>query len=412
MSDAILVLVKHLDEIEPARAVATALKEQQLALSFANEDLRTRFGESAHSTSTDPFEHVLNAEQFGLVLCFQGARELGAHSNYLLLSYFDELGVPTVELQRDLLRDPKKAREQSSARHYLAWSGSEGTGYLKAEPAARALDAPVRDDVVLVTSQLANAAYSEEQRYQFAFGVMRLAREYPQLCFLWRASAAEEQSGEAKLVLAMLGSSGPQNLWLEDNEPVDALLARASGVVTMAQTALLDYVAVQKPTLVYAPHALDARLTELSLTRFTRPSELLLAFRALRAEPSSFLVASRIPRFRPALLAAQLMRIAAINDGSVPAPLCAPKAERRELTLRYLAYMQDVRARAELGRLSPQVNALEKRVAEMEKLLTSMAPKASGDAAKLPGRKSEKRPLSVTQKAWKLAREVKKRAFK
>jgi hypothetical protein len=407
MSDAILVLVRHLDDIEPARAVAVALNERPLALSFFNEDLRTRFGESSHRTSTDPFEYVLDSEQFCLVLCFAGARELGAHSNYLLLNYFEELGVPTVELQRDLLRDPEKAREQSVARHYLAWSGSEGTGYLRAEPSARGA---VRDDVVLVTSQLANPSYSEEQRYQFAFSVMRLAREYPQLCFLWRWSAAEEQSGEAKLILAMLGSSAPQNLWLEDHEPVAALLARASSVVTMAQTALLDYAAAQKPTLVFTHGELDTHLSELSLTRFTRPDELLLAFRALRAEPSSFLVSSRIPRFRPAALGAQLMGIAAIDNGNAPSrPL---KAERRELTLRYLAYMQDVRARADLGRLSPQVNSLERRVAEMEKLLTTMAAKPGADAAKLSARKSAKRPLNVAQKAWKIAREVKKRAFK
>lgn len=396
MSDKILVVVKHLDELAPARAVLSALPGRSFALSFFNEDLRTRFGDTAHAASTDPLECVLNAEEFGLVLCFSGARELGLSSNFLLLNYFDELGIPTVELQRDLLRDPVAARAQSSARHYLAWSGEDGTGYLRESIPAPDVGA-ARDDLVLVSSLLAAGVYSEEQRYQFAFSVMRLAREYPQLSFLWRASAAEEQSGDAKQVLAMLGASGPRNLWLEENEPVDELLGRAGAVVTMAQTALLDYAAAAKPTLVYTSSELDARLSELSFARFATPDQLVSSWRALRAEPAKFRVASRIPALQPAHLSAELTRIAATR---------ALISNVREPKLRYLAQLQDARARADLGRLGPLLSALEKRVAEVEKQLTALRTTSKG------GPKNGKRPLSVAEKAWKLARAVRARALK
>jgi hypothetical protein len=395
MSDTILVVIKHLDDLEPARALVSALPERTFLLSFLNEDLRTRFGETAQATSTDPFEGVLNAENLGLALCFAGARELGPTSNLLLLSYFDELGVPSVELQRDLLRDPESARAETAARHYLAWSGPEAIGCPRALPAAAANAA--RDDVVLVTSHL-TGPYCEEQRYQFAFAVMRLAREHPQLCLLWRASAAEEQNGEAKQLLAMLGSSGPANLWLEENEPLDGLLARASAVITMAQSALLDYAAAQKPALVYSVSELEPRLRELSFTRFQHPDELLTGWRALRAEPASFVVKSSIPALRPDKLRAELLRIEATR---------ALRPERRELVLRYLAQMQDVRARSDLGRMSGLINALERRVAEIEKQLV-----AQRDAAKKSAQKNGKRPLDVAQKAWKLARAVRDRALK
>jgi hypothetical protein len=410
MSDKILVIVKHLDELEPARAVlsafcshaearASTLPGRSFMLSFFNEDLRTRFGETAHAASTDPLECVLSAESIGLVLCFSGARELGPASNFLLLNYFDELGVPTVELQRDLLRDPASARAQSTARHYLAWSGEAGTGYLReAQPSADAR--ATRDNVVLVTSLLAAGAYSEEQRYQFAFSVMRLAREHPQLCFLWRASTAEEQSGDARQLLAMLGSSAPANLWLEENEPLDALLARASAVVTMAQTALLDYAAAAKPALVYTSSEVDARLTELSFARFTLPEQLLSSWRTLRAEPANFLIESRIPSFQQAHLCAELARIESTRARAVHV---------REPMLRYLAQMQDVRARADLGRLSPLLSALDKRVAEMEKQLALRdKPAAEGKGIG----KNGKRQLSVAERAWKLARAVRARALK
>jgi len=395
MSDTILVIIKHLDDLEPARALVSALPERAFLLSFLNEDLRTRFGETAQATSTDPYEGVLNAESLGLVLCFAGARELGPTSNLLLLSYFDELGVPSVELQRDLLRDPEFARAETAARHYLAWSGPEAIGCPRELPAAAANAA--RDDVVLVTSHL-TGPYSEEQRYQFAFAIMHLAREHPQLCFLWRASAAEEQSGEARQLLAMLGSSGPKNLWLEENEALEGVLARASAVITMAQSALLDYAAAQKPALVYSVSELEPRLRELSFVRFQQPDELLTGWRALRAEPASFVVKSSIPVFRPDKLRAELLRIEATR---------ALRPERRELVLRYLAQMQDVRARSDLGRMSGLLNALEKRVAEIEKQLV-----AQRDAAKKSARKNGKRPLDVAQKAWKLARAVRDRALK
>ena len=196
MSEKILVLVKHLDELEPTRALLAALPERAFALSFSQEDLRTRFGETAHDTNTDPLHYLLSVHEISCVVCFSGAREFGPTSNYLQLSYFDEVGIPTIELQRDLLRCPERARNESAARHYLPWSGPSGTGYLKLARPTREAGA-LRDDVVLITSHLAHSPYSEEQRYQFAFAVMRLAREHPQLTFLWRASAAEEQSAEA-----------------------------------------------------------------------------------------------------------------------------------------------------------------------------------------------------------------------
>jgi hypothetical protein len=400
MSDTVLLILKHLDDVEPARAVVAALPERKFALLFANEDLRTRFGETRHTTSTDQFEYVLNVERIALAVCFAGARELSATSNFLLLSYFDELGIATLELQRDLLRDPVAAERESTARHYLGWSGSGGTGYLKlpAEPPETPL---VRDDVVLVSSQLATSTYSEEQRYQFTFALLRLAREYPQLCFLWRASAAEEQSAEAKLVLAMLGSTAPSNVWLEDVEPVHAVLARSTAVITMAQTALLDYAAARKPAIVYVNDEADAQLSELSLMRFKTPDELLAAFGALRAEPANFVIDSRVPSFSPEALRARIERVEAERS---------LKTERREPMLRYLAYMQDARARADVGRLSPQLNALDKRLAELEKPISVLREQA--ESLKLRERKGGKRPLTVTQKAWKIAREVKKRAFK
>ncbi len=399
MSDKILVVIKHLDDVEPARTLVSALPERRFLLSFLNEDLRTRFGETAQATSTDPYEGVLNGESLGLALCFAGARELGPTSNLLLLSYFDELGVPSVELQRDLLRDPELARAESAARHYLSWSGVDAIGALR-EPRPASAPSAARDDVVLVTSHL-TGPYSEEQRYQFAFAIMRLAREHPQLCFLWRASPSEEQSGDAKQVLAMLGSSGPQNLWLEENEPLDGLLARASAVVAMAQTALLDYAAAQKPALVYCVNELEPRLRELSFARFQDPDELLTGWRALRSEPAGFIVKSEIRAFRADQLRLQLARIEATR---------ALRADRRELVLRYLAQMQDARARSDLGRMSGLLGALEKRVAEVEKLLNAQREGVSG--AKRNGPKNSKKPLSVASQAWKLARAVRDRALK
>jgi hypothetical protein len=407
MSRSLLVLVKHLDDLSPARALVAALPERKFVLSFASEDLRTRFGECVHEATTDPFAFVLAPERIGLVLCFSGTRDLSLSSNFLLLNYFEEIGVPTVELQRDLLRNPKRAAQDSVARHYVAWSGQDGCGYLVEQREAETQDepeGPVRDDVVLVTSYLAGPFYSEEQRYQFAFAVMRLAREYPQLCFLWRSSPAEEQNGDARLLLAMLGSSGPTNLFLEENEPVAALLDRAGAVVTMAQTALLDYAAAKKPALIYVNGDLAAELDELHFASFTAPEELLTRFRALRSEPSSFAIESRVPRLSPDRLRATLTRIE---------QEWALKNELREVMLRYLAYMQDVRARSDVGRLSPQLNALEKRLGELEKQLVAQREKqATSERAKPADAKNGKRPLSVAQKAWKLAREVRKRALK
>lgn len=395
MSDSILVVIKHLDDLEPAQALVAALPEREFLLSFLNEDLRTRFGETTHETSTDPYADVLSADRVGLVLCFAGARELGLTSNLVLLSYFDEIGVPTVELQRDLLRDSELARAQTAARHYLPWSGADAVGFLRARPFAPAPGA-ARDNVVLVTSHL-TGPYGDEQRYQFAFAVMRLAREHPQLCFLWRVSASEEQSEDAKQVLAMLGSSGPKNLWLEEYEALDSLVARASAVVTMAQSALLDYAAAHKPTLVYCTKALAPRLRELSCARFQEPEELVMEWRALRSEPARFVVKSAIPNFRPDALRAQLARIEATR---------ALRADRRELTMRYLGHMQDARARADLARLSGLISGQERRLAEVEKLLT-----AQRDAAKKGPLKNGK-PLTVAREALRLARAVRDRALK
>jgi hypothetical protein len=395
MSAAILVLVRSPEEVELARALVGSLPELPFSLLFGSEDLRQRFGPLQHPSSVDLGRFFVEPQRLRLSLCFSGARELGPSSNLLWLSFLNEIGVPTVEIQRDPLQDTAQAARESTARHYLAWGGTDGIGDLKgAAGAPRAAFA--RDDVVIVSSRLDGDEYREEERFRFVFALLRLAREHPDHTFLWRPGPGELNSTEAATFWSLLEKLAPKNLFVEEHESLAQLLARSRCMIGMLSSAWLDAAAAHKPGLAFVRPGQE--LGPFALETFSSHAALEQAWTALEREPQRFQVRCALPRFAPEAVAQRLEALALPRErgGAV---------DTLPIALRYLAYYQEGRGRAEQGKLSASLTGLEKRVGELgEKLHDPLR--------KVVERVDALQRLSVTHQALRLFGTVRKRALK
>jgi hypothetical protein len=387
----ILVLMRAQEEIELGQALVAALPETPFLLVFGGEDLRTKFGDTPHPNSADLSLAFLEAHTLRLAVCFSGARELGPTSNLLLLSFLNEVGIPTLEIQRDLLQDTAAAARASVARHYLSWVdrvGSAGIGNLKSvlPPTPQG---HVRDDVVAVTSRLDGSSYTEEERYRFVFAIMRLARETPATTFIWRQSVAETQLSEVAPFWTLVTKLGPKNLVLEENEALPALFARASAVLGMAATPLLAAAAAHKPGLVFVSPAHAPGLGGLTCQTFRGYSELREAWPRLRREPLAFTLGNSLPALSPAQLAQHLAEIA--QTGTLA-------GDPLTVALHHLNHYESARTRLKLERLAERAD--------------QRASKHENQIEKVLERIGLLQRSSVAYKALKLFGRVRKSAFK
>lgn len=385
----ILVVVRQVDEIEPARVLRGALGDEfPLFFLFMNEELRDRFGAPPSITTCDQAGCMLNAERFCALLCFAGPRDLGG--NLLTLRCFREIGLATFEVQKTLLQEgfanPFAAGDDASnalrgpllngvpsgytAEHLFAWSGPDGIGHPRAEPELPRMHFQ-RSDLIAVTSSLDWNVYDEKQRYQFAIAILRLARKHPELHFVWRARDLELQHGEGRQILSMVEDYRMDNLGVEKAEPLDAILSRCAAGVSMVGGALLDYEAWQKPVAVFACDATDELVPRLQARCFRSYYELERLLPSLRSEPAAFSINTGIQRLNARLLRD---RVRSLTQHSALHPDWAV------ITLKYVAYVREGRAvrndmiklTGVIGSVERQMKALDKRVEELQPAFESV----------------------------------------
>ena len=144
----ILVSLEDAAAARVMRSVLHHLREQfEFFFLFSHPGLADVLGGNGLAYSCDARACLLNAERFGLFLTFDSLRHGGAGSTCSwLASCFEEIGVPTIELQRHLfqlgcfpLGQGRAGAAESpegetvlwhyAARRVLEWGGAEGIGY-------------------------------------------------------------------------------------------------------------------------------------------------------------------------------------------------------------------------------------------------------------------------------------------
>jgi hypothetical protein len=379
-SSMILVIVRQADDVELARALVEALDDDfSVYLLFALEELRDRYGELRCPHGVDSLACMLNPQHFSLVISFWGARDPSPASNTLLLSFFNEVGVPTLEIQHAWLQEsiidpvglsadcagstssPALARGYAAQR-YLSWEGEDGIGYLKSE-LKRERYSFQREDLILVSSELESPAYGDKQRYQFAIAVLKLAAERPELQFVWPVRPLELAHAEAKLVLGMVDEHALPNLVLDRSETFEAWLPRCRLGISTASTALLEYELAGKSVIVHLGADLELARARFAAQGFHNYFDLARAFRRALEAPAEFLIEVGVGRLKRECLREKIGQ--ALRTGEL-APNWLPTA------LRYIAYMREGRtARIEIGKVAGAVVGLDRKLANLERKLAN-----------------------------------------
>jgi len=184
---------------------------------------------------------------------------------------------------------------------------------------------------------------------------------------------------------------------VEEHESLAQLLARSRCMIGMLSSAWLDAAAAHKPGLVFANPGQE--LGPFSGETFASYAALERAWSELAREPQRFHVRCALPRFSPEAMARRLEALA------LPRERGGGAVDTLPIALRYLAYYQEGRARAEQGKLNASLIGLEKRVGELgEKLQDPLR--------KLVERVGTLQRVSVTHQALQLLGHVRKRALK
>lgn len=381
----ILVNIRRPGDVEPARAlIRSQARSFRFFLLFADEELLDLFGDISIEHSVDTYGCMLNPELFSAVISFAGPRASSGAQDLIFLSFFNRVGVSTVEVQRTLFQDglpplaerPLKdlsagARAQASlrssyeAKDILAWGGDDGIGYLMSDlvPADEGQNA---QDFVLISSGLDWDGYGDKERYQFAIAVLRLAAEHPETRFVWRPSLEEQSHRDGAPILALVEEYELPNLTLEKEESIVALMLRCRAGIAMPSTALLDFAICRKPVFTFVCDATVGLLPIAASLTFRNYFELEAAWPSLETHArvggdSSSLAGLNHERLYNRLQHA--VQATKLSDDFSPVALKSIAAMRDEQMLRSeLRQISDA-----VASINKRLGALEKRSAEIER---------------------------------------------
>jgi hypothetical protein len=384
----ILVSIQQAHDVRLAKALLRALGDCfEFFLLFGSEALKREFGQPPSRYGVDALVCLLNAHNFELAVSFSGACDTRSLENVLLLSFFNEVGIATLEIQHELFQQGlegqalgARAAAHSDAEHglrlayaansLLEWSGDDGIGYLASELPVEPLS--LRGPFVLITSHRDHPARA---RYQLAIAMLELAAKHPELQFVWRPDHGEGEDPQASAALSMLDDYAVSNLRVERRLPTESLIAACQVGITTVTSRLVDFQLHDKAVLVHVSER-DASLAEmLCIPTFARAAELPAAFGQLLASPELHRVDTGVGRLDVGRLEARLRTAV---GSTVLAAAWLPVA------LRYLPEFRTLRNRGsdlDLQQLSEELARAIERIGVLQR--STLAYKAKKLALRL-----------------------------
>ncbi len=374
----ILVLVQQTGDIQLARALLHALgRRYEWFLLFGKLELKRLMGDVDCHHGFDPAFCLLNPQHFELVVSFSGMRHPRMTMNLTLLSFFNQIGVPTLEIQHGLFQyginntDPglqvggRVERGDQlglsvgyGAKHVVPWGGDHGIGYLKSNLPARSSE--WRRDYGLITTNSNWHLYAGKQRYQLALAILKLASSLPKQRFVWKPHSAEHGQADAKQAITMVERYELPNLSIDRSTPAEELILRCSFGITTVSTTLLDYERCQKPAIVFTCPEVQHLVERLQVRTFSSGSELPRIVSELVASPHDYLVHTGIGP----LDIERLARHFEIALSSRKELACDPLP----LALQFLTYLRPPHAEpAEVERVNRGVDRMAKKMGEFQR---------------------------------------------
>ncbi len=369
----LLVLVQQTGDVALARALDRVIGDElPLFLLFARSDLKERYGSVRHKHGFDAAMCMLNPTNFDAVVSFAAPCDPRLMQNLFVVSYFDEIGIPTIEIQHGLFQyginnvdvglqvgsSPERGDQMGihieyAAKKVLRWGGEDGIGYLKSELAVEA-PANLRGEFVLVTTNQNWHVYSDKHRYQLAIAIVRLAMSRPDLRFVWKPHHAENGTPEAKRVLTTVQEYELPNIEFEHSVPAEALIPSCKAAITTVSTTLIDYQTHRTPTAVFACEPVAHLVEQLRCVSFSNAIELQHAWAALERSPQDALVETGVGPVRRERLVSEL------RDAIATRRL---RPDWLRVALQYQSYIRQPRsAHREMRRIEDSISEVKKRV--------------------------------------------------
>lgn len=374
----ILVSVQYPGDVQLARALLQAFgSDFDWFLLFGGAELKERMGQIPCKFGFDLPFCLLNAQNFKLVVSSSGLLHPGMMTNLLLLAFFNEIGVPTFEIQHGLFqyginnvdRAPQVGAQLErgdqlgidvgyAARNLMLWTGPDGIGYprsiLPPRPSVR------RGDFALITSNNHWQIYEPQHREQFGLAVQKLVESRPALQFVWKPHFGEFRHPETRRVLDRVAERKLPNLHIESGGDAEDLIPGCSFAVSSVSTTLVDYQMHDKPVLVYESPPVQHLIERLQVKTFHSALDLPERVASLQANPEGHKVQTGIGPFSPERLLQRFEQALSRRP---------PPRDHLPTALKYLSYFaaqQPVATPVDVDRLTSHVT---QQVARMEEAM-------------------------------------------
>lgn len=411
----ILVSVQNAGDVQLARALIQAFgKRFEWFLLFSGPELKQRMGEVEYKYGFDAPFCMLNAANFQLVVSFAGLLHPGLMRNVLLLSFFNEIGVATLEIQHGLFQyginnvdmapqvgadigrgDQLGINIGYAARDVVPWAGPEGIGYPKSiltpRPCSR------RNGFVLITSNNHWQVYKGPDRQQFGMAVTKLVESRPDLEFVWKPHHGEFLTHETKQVLDTIQQLKLPNLQIESAGDAEDLIPSCAFGVSTVSTTLLDYQMQSKPVLVYDRDPVRHLIARMQVKTFQGAPDLLEKVGLLPTDPERHLIHTGVEPFVPERLARRFEQALSV---------AAPPHNHLPVTLKYLEYLRMQRPVAQPEDVDRAVVHITQDVARMAGKFTQNVTRAEATLVEALGRVAGEIRQDTAQGAANLAQDI------
>ncbi|MHA1539978.1 MAG: hypothetical protein ACTSXQ_05850 [Alphaproteobacteria bacterium] len=338
----ICIFINNLNQIHMTRALTSALDEpHQYYLHFSSERLLKLYGNIPYKHGTDIKYVFMNGQHFKGLITFAVATHYNNIPALLLTSYFNEIGVITIEIQHGLFQygiDGLTHQTQRCgfdtqaggfglppkypAKHLIKWGGKEGIGYLKSEQDFTDFKPLPAKNYTLITSNIHWHLYTAEERTNFLLAIQTLIKENPDRFFIWKPHDMEHQHIKDANIKS-------DNLLIINRKdgihyPAERLVRSCEIGISNLSTTLIDYDHQDKSVLVFRAKNGTEMLKRITCETFENEKELTEKFNALLKDKKRGKVDTKIPPLKKTTLKTKINTYLAETENKFSIKIATP----------------------------------------------------------------------------------------
>lgn len=295
---------------------------EQVYIHFSSDSWVEMYGTIKCKYGSDTEYLIMHAQNFKLFITFSAPPNVSQKYNYTLVSFFNEIGTETLEMQHGLfqyginnLDDSQRCGFDSTqsgwglnveypAKNIITWKDNKAIGYLKSDVNLNSSKKLIDEDYTLIITNNNWHIYNEYDKFTFISCIVKLLENNTEDLFIWKPHPAELSGVVVETIkkysfknLKIIG----QNYIVE--YPAEVLIKECKFGISMISTTLIDFDFENKPTLLFKRPIIQKLLDQLSFSEtFENYDELLTKYTDMKINHSAYILKAGVKKLDKAKL--------------------------------------------------------------------------------------------------------------